>query len=159
MADSARDTYIAGLTLLAKRELSEAQLRQRLLRKGHTAEAVEQAVTRLKTERALDDARVAEAIGRFEMALRGRGQRRARQRMRSVGIDARTVERAVDLVYADADPETLIDRALAKRLRGRTTVTDERERARLYRYLIGQGFESDRVIAALRKLSGGRATR
>ena len=43
----------------------------------------------------------------------------------------------------------MLDAALAKRLRGRDTVADEREYQRLYRYLVGQGFESDRVLKAL----------
>jgi len=40
--------------------------------------------------------------------------------------------------------------ALRKQLRGRETIADEREFARLFRYLIGQGFESDRVMKALK---------
>jgi hypothetical protein len=31
------------------------------------------------------------------------------------------------------------------------TIADDREFNRLYRYLIGQGFEPDRVLALLRK--------
>lgn len=158
MADNARDAYVAGLTLLARRELSEAQVRQRLLRKGHSVEAVDSAIERLTGERALDDARTAEAIARTEVTIRGRGRLRVSQRIQSAGIASTTAKRAVEQVYADLDPDALLAGALDKRLRGRSTITDERERNRLYRYLIGQGFESDRVIAVLRKRSSGRGT-
>lgn len=158
MADNARDAYVAGLTLLARRELSEAQVRQRLVRKGHSVEAVDSAIERLTGERALDDARTAEAIARTEVTVRGRGRLRVSQRIQSAGIASATAKRAVEQVYADLDPDALLAGALDKRLRGRSTIADERERNRLYRYLIGQGFESDRVIAVLRKRSGGRGT-
>jgi len=154
LADSAHDAYVTGLTLLARRELSEAQLRQRLLRKGHDAETVGQAIDRLKQERALDDARVAEAIARTEAGIHRRGRLRASQRLKSAGVAAATARRALDQVYADLDSDALIAGALARKLRGRTAVGDPRERARLYRHLIGQGFEPDRVIAVLRRLAG-----
>ncbi|MND07670.1 hypothetical protein D3C83_298110 [compost metagenome] len=41
--------------------------------------------------------------------------------------------------------------ALDKRLRGRTAIAADREFQRLYRFLLGQGFESDRVLALLRR--------
>jgi SOS response regulatory protein OraA/RecX len=41
--------------------------------------------------------------------------------------------------------------SLARRLRGRDRITDDREFQRLYRYLIAQGFEGDRVLELLRQ--------
>ena len=46
--------------------------------------------------------------------------------------------------------QALLESALRKRLRGRETIADQREFQRLFRYLIGQGFESDRVMKALK---------
>ena len=65
--------YADALKLLARRELSEAQVRQRLARKGHTEPDIDQAVARLVADRSIDDARVAEAIARTETAVRKRG--------------------------------------------------------------------------------------
>ena len=62
--------------MLARRELSEAQLRQRLARREHSAGDIEAAVARLRDERAIDDARAAEAIARTETGLRHRGKAR-----------------------------------------------------------------------------------
>lgn len=152
MADSDHDAYLAGLTLVARREFSEAQLRGRLLRKGHDLDAVERALARLKRERALDDARVAEAIVRAEAARHGRGRLRASQRLKSAGIAPAAARRALDQVYADIDPDALLARAITRKLGPRPDLSDRRERARLYRHLVGQGFEPDRVLAALRRL-------
>lgn len=137
--------------MLARRELSESQLRQRLLRRGHPPEQVDEALARLKSERALDDARVAEAIARTEISLRGRGKLRVRQQIKQAGIAPATASRALERAYEDVDPQALLIAALDKRLRGRTDITDQKEMQRLYRYLVAQGFESDKVISLLRR--------
>jgi regulatory protein len=141
--------YVDGLKMLARRELSEAQIRQRLARKGHSESDIDEAVERLRGERAIDDARVAEAIARTETSIRRRGKLRVRMQIQRAGIDKDLAKRAVDEVFSGIDDEELIEAALRKRLRHRDTIADDREFQRLYRYLIGQGFESDRVMRTL----------
>lgn len=156
---SPKDTYVAGLTMLARRELSEAQVRQRLARRGHSPDDIDAAIIRLKSERALDDARVADAIARTEIAVHGRGKLRVNRQITQAGIAASTGRRAIEQAYADVDPDALLTAALDKRLRGRSQVADQKEMQRLYRYLIGQGFESDRILSLLRgRLSRGPAS-
>jgi regulatory protein len=135
--------------MLARRELSEVQVRQRLARKGHDAGAIDDAVARLLEERAIDDTRVAEAIARTETAVRKRGKVRVRMQIERAGIAKATAKRAVDEVFDGIDDDALLDAVLARRLRGRDTVADDREFQRLYRYLVGQGFESDLALKAL----------
>jgi regulatory protein len=142
--------YVDGLKLLARRELSESQVRQRLARKGHAPDDVDAAVARLKKERAIDDARVAEAIARNETAIRRRGRMRVKRQIESAGIAAGTAKRAIDDVFSSIDDGELIESALRKRLRNRERAADDREFQRLYRFLIAQGFEPDRVSRALR---------
>jgi regulatory protein len=146
----ARRAYTDALKLLARRELSEAQLRDRLTRRKHDSEAVDAAVERLRDERALDDTRVAEAIARSQTALRRRGKLRVRLEIERAGITAATARRVVDEVFADLDADALLDAALAKRLRPGQDIADDRMFNRLYRYLVGQGFDPDRVMALLR---------
>jgi len=142
--------YVDGLKLLARRELSEQQVRQRLARRGHDAEAIDAAIARLREERAIDDARVAEAIARTESSLRRRGRVRVRIQIERAGIAKSIARQATDEVFDGIDEDTQIELALKKRLRGRTTIADDREFQRLYRFLIGQGFESDLVMKTLR---------
>ncbi len=143
--------YVDGLRMLGRRELSEAQVRQRLARKGHEPDAVNAAVDRLRAERAIDDARVAEAIAHTETAAHGRGKLRVRRQIEQAGIAPATARQAIDEVFDSIDDAALLGAALAKRLRGRDRVADEVEFRRLFRYLVGQGFEPDRVMTALRK--------
>ena len=137
--------------MLARRELSEAQVRQRLARKKHDDNEIDEAIARLLEERAIDDARVAEAIARSETSIRKRGKLRVKRKIESAGIAPAAAKRAVDEVFDALDGDALLESALAKRLRGGKTLADAREFNRLYRYLVGQGFEPDRVLARLKK--------
>lgn len=143
--------YVTALTLLARRELSESQVRQRLQRKGYEADAIDRAVERLRAERAIDDARVAEAIAHTEVTLRRRGRLRVRRQIEQAGISSDLARRTVDALYEEIDADALLEASLGRRLRGRSDIHDRREFERLFRYLIGQGFEADRVLAALKR--------
>jgi regulatory protein len=141
--------YLDALKMLARRELSEAQVRQRLARRDHDPDAIDDAIARLLGERAIDDARVAEAIARTETAVRRRGKLRVRLQIERAGIAKGVARRAVDEVFDGVDADAQIQASLNKRLRGRERIADDREFQRLYRYLIGQGFEADHVMKAL----------
>jgi regulatory protein len=151
MADAAQTAYVDAIKMLSRRELSEAQIRQRLGRRGHSETAIESAVARLREAHAIDDARVAEAIARNQIATKRRGRRRAEQQIRQAGITPEIARRATRAASETVDPDAQIEISLAKRLRGGNRLTDEKTFRRLYRYLVGQGFEPDRVLAILRK--------
>lgn len=144
--------YIDGLKMLARRELSEAQIRQRLARKQHAADTIDAAVARLVRERAIDDERVAEAIARTETSIRRRGKLRVRMQIERTGIAKGVARRAVDEVFGALDDDALLEASLNKRLRGRTAIAGDRELQRLYRYLVAQGFEPDRALRRLQQL-------
>ena len=143
--------YLDALKMLARRELSEAQIRQRLERRQHDRDAIDAAVSRLREERAIDDVRVAGAMARTETSVKRRGKLRVRRQIEQAGILPATARQAVDEVFGALDEDALLDAALGKRLRGREQIADDAELRRLFRYLIGQGFEPDRVMALLKK--------
>jgi regulatory protein len=151
--------YVDALKLLGRRELSEAQIRQRLARRKHDANAIDTAVARLREERAIDDLRTAEAIARNQTSSKRRGKLRVHRQIEQAGIPPATARRAVDEVFAALDPDALLEASLAKRLRSRDRIVDEAEFRRLYRYLIGQGFEPDRVMEALGRHTATRCDR
>jgi regulatory protein len=141
--------YLDALRMLARRELSEAQIRQRLARKEHDADEIDAAVARLKEERAIDDVRVAQAIARTETNIKRRGKIRVRRTLEGAGISADVTRAALDATFAELDDDALLQAALGRRLRGDRPIADDREFQRLYRYLSTQGFESDRILRAL----------
>jgi len=137
--------------MLARRELSEAQVRQRLGRREHDPDVIDEAIARLREERAIDDRRVAEAIALTETSLRKRGKLRVKRKIESAGISSSVAKQAIDETFAEVDADALLEAALARRLRHGKAIADDCEFNRLYRYLIGQGFESDKVVTALRR--------
>ena len=142
--------YLDGLKMLGRRERSEKQIRQRLARKEYAQDEIDEAIARLRQERAINDQRVAEAIARTETAIRKRGKVRVRMQLERAGIAKETAKAAIEEVFDTIDDEALLESSLRKRLRGRETIADDREFARLFRYLIGQGFESDKILSLLR---------
>jgi regulatory protein len=145
---------LEALKMLGRRELSEAQVRTRLARKGHSPEDIDEAVERLKAERAIDDSRVAAAIARTETSLKRRGKRRVVQQIQQAGISRSAAKQAIDETFDDLDEGALLQAALSRRLKPERDIADDREFRRLYRHLIRQGFDADDVIKAL---SGRRA--
>jgi regulatory protein len=144
--------YTEALKMLAQRELSEAQVRQRLARRGEAQDSIDQAVARLKAEGSINDERVAGLIARTQTWLKSRGRRRVQQQIEAAGIARSVASRAVDEAFQDVDADALLSASLSKRLRGRERIADDREFQRLFRYLSAQGFDSDRILAHLRRL-------
>ena len=146
------DAYITGLRMLARRELSEAQVRQRLTRKEFQPDEIDAAVERLRSDRSLDDRRTAFACARTEALVKRRGRLRVLRQVESLGIDRDLARTAVAEVFADVDEDAVIESAIDRRLRGavtsRPTPADLR---RVQQYLLRQGFDTGKVNTAIRR--------
>ena len=139
--------YQVALRLLARRELSTAQLRDRLTRRALRRSEIDAAVERLTRERAVDDARTALAYARRAAEVKLRGRSRARREIEALGIAPATARRAVATVFDEVGEASVLDRAIAKRLHG--PIRDRAQFRRLYQALLRQGFPADRVAASL----------
>ena len=148
-----RTAYQTAIRLLSRRELSAAQLRDRLLARDLPATEVAQAIARLTTERLVDDARAAAAHARRLVGVRHRGALRARREIEALGIAPETARRAVDAVVAEIGDTVLLERAIARRLRG--PIRDRAHFRRVYQALLRQGFRPDEVARALVARAGG----
>ncbi|HET9705082.1 MAG TPA: regulatory protein RecX [Vicinamibacterales bacterium] len=147
------DAYTAALTLLSARELSESQLRARLIRRQLAPDDINVAIDRLKADGTLDDRRVARALARMESGIRHRGRARVIQKIRQAGIDADVAEDAVKDIFEEIDEDELLANALDRRLRGKAAgELDERGRARIVRALVAQGFSLERILKRLKTL-------
>jgi regulatory protein len=150
--------YLDALHLLARRELSVEALRARLEDSEHPPGEIAAAIERLQETGALDDGRVARTYARRAAVVKGRGRLRVMRELHSMGIDKDVASEALGEVFGDLDERALIARALQKKLHGRSLVTDRAESARLYQYLLRQGFSPAGVSAALKDLRRGRGS-
>jgi regulatory protein len=144
------DAYAWAFAALARREICEAQLRQRLARRGHPEDEIDDALTRLREAGTLDDARTARAFARTETRLRHRSRTWVLRRLQAMGIDRALAEAAAAEVFEDLDEDALLEAALDRRLRSGADSADPAVQRRLHRYLVGQGHAPGRVVAALR---------
>ena len=142
------DAYETGLRMLARRELSEAQLRLRLERRQLEPDDIDKAIARLRLERALDDHRTALACARTEAQVKRHGRRRVLRQLEALGIARGIAQAAVAEVFADVDESSLLAQTLEKRLRGASL--DRGTLQRVQRYLLSKGFEAGQVNEALR---------
>jgi regulatory protein len=144
------DAYVTALRLLARRELSEAQVRTRLVRREFEPEEIDAAVARLQEERALDDRRTALACARTEAHVKRHGRRRALRAVEALGVDRELARAAVAEVFGDLDEDALITQALDRKLRFGGSIEEAAVARRVHRYLLAQGFDAGRVHAAIR---------
>jgi regulatory protein len=151
-----RSAYLDALYMLSRRELSERQLRDRLLERDHDPEEVAAALAQLTDQGSLDDGRVARAYVRTALKVKGRGRLRIQRELNQLGIAKETAAEALAEAFGDVDERTLIAQAIQKKLRGNRTLESQAEYARLYQYLMRQGFTPAGVVAALRGLRRGR---
>ncbi len=134
--------------MLARRELSTAQIRDRLEKQGFAEDAIDAAVERLRDEGALDDQRTATAFARQSLELKLRGRQRVLRDIEQLGISRETARVAVDEVYADVAEPDLVERVLDRRRAEHIRTT--RTFRRLYRALLRQGFDHGVVVSALK---------
>jgi SOS response regulatory protein OraA/RecX len=128
--------------------LSIQQLRSRLRARGCDAADVDTTIARLSANGTIDDGRVAQTLARHHAEVRHRGRARVTRELEAVGIDRETARGAVHAAFGDLDEAALLDRAIAKRLRGR--IHDLAQFRRLYAYLLRQGFSSASALRALK---------
>ena len=140
--------------MLARRELTVEGVRSRLREREYPDAEISTAIDRLLETGALDDARVALAYARTAATVKGRGRLRVARELQAMGIARQTAAEAIAEVFGDLDERTMIAKAVQKKLRGRTKLRDQSERARLYQFLMRQGFSPAAVADTLRKLGG-----
>ena len=155
-----RTAYVDALLLLGRRELSVQQLRDRLLEREHSREDVDRAVDLLLENKVLDDARVAGAYVRTAIAIKGRGRLRIQRELQMMGISKEVSAEALADAFGEVDERAMITKALEKKLRANQKIATPAEYARVFQYLMRQGFSPAAVTAVLRarrKGGGGDA--
>jgi regulatory protein len=150
-----RTAYVDALLLLGRRELSVKQLRERLLDREHSRDDVERAIELLAENRAVDDARVAAAYARTALKVKGRGRLRVQRELHEMGIDKDVATQALAEAFGDVDERSMIANALQKKLRGKKKIDTPADYARVYQFLMRQGFSPAAVTSALRAYRRG----
>ena len=130
------DVRRAAMDLLARREHSHRELRDKLKRRFPDPDLVMQELERLREEHLQSDTRFAESFAR-QRVLRGQGPLRIRQEMRQRGLGDSEISEAI--ASLDVNWFDLAAEVLEKKFGG-LPVEDIKERARRQRFMQYRGF-------------------
>ena len=154
MTDLRRKTFERAIKLLAAKPRSVAELRERLLqRKGTTEAVVETVIARLREYGYLDDERFAFSYASYKVKQKPLGRRRLERDLKVKKIDSGVANEALEMVFAETPEEQLIDRAIAKRIRIRGKPKNRAEAKSLFEHLLRRGFEFELVSDKVRSLA------
>jgi regulatory protein len=136
-----------ALGLLGRRDYTTKELRQKLLARGYSSEAIGETLDALGGQGLVDDRRSAEAHVRQATRIKGRGPLRIKLELKARGVGADAIAGAMGDLSDEAVRQTLDDVLRRKRIALPVPPVD---RPKLYRQLLGRGFPAHIVSAALR---------
>jgi regulatory protein len=143
--DDPRAARLAALRLQNRRDHGARELADRLVARGFSRPAAEEAVEGLRNERLVDDGRFAEHFVAYH-ANRGQGPVRIAHRLREAGVAAETINATVDA--HGADWRRRCEQARRRRFGSKAPATWA-ERGRQARFLTQRGFSAEQVRAAV----------
>ena len=152
------ETYLAIVredqTLLAKDQLltylgirphSRQELFLKVLKKGYSKEAIEDAITALERVGLIDDEAFTRAFIQNELRLRPCGKRLLAEKLRQKGVMATLFEDILREAYDNNPPRDLILEQLQKQQRRHQHLDPEKKREKIIRFLLSRGFEWEQV--------------
>jgi regulatory protein len=131
------DLKDCALRLLARREHSQLELKQKLLQRGFAAHVIDEVIANLAEIGLQSDERFAENYVHFR-AERGFGPRRLKEELRTRGVDAEIIARVID-VKADYWNE-IAKKVFTKKFKLKPK--DFSDRAKALAFLEYRGFSS-----------------
>ena len=139
-------TMNRAVKLLAAKPRSIGELRERLLEKLWTNEAIVDAVIeKLKEYKYLDDEKYASDLAVSKLRQKPQGKHRLRQAMSQKKLDKETMDAAIDNAFEKLPEEELIDQAIEKRLRLKGKPETREDTKKFYDHLLRQGFGFDLI--------------
>jgi regulatory protein len=140
----------SALRMLARRDLSEGEMRERLARREFPPAEIDAVIRRLTDMGLLDDARLCAALARSYREVRRYGPYRIARELKKRRFSPDLVEEAVR--GASSPEEELQAARAAVEKKFREGIPPGREgAARAYRFLAGRGFSHDVCRRAIRE--------
>jgi regulatory protein len=144
--------------LLAYRNQTSSELRDRLQRRGYTVAIIDEVLRQLASDGYLDDRKLALEWARYRLQAKPLGRRRLAWELRRRGVASESVEEVLREVYQEFDEVALAEQAARKRLGSKELPRSPRDRQRYVRHLLSLGFDTDTVITALAAIFPSMAT-
>lgn len=138
---------LRAMHLLESMDRTRAELERKLQAGEYPREAVEAALAYVESFGYLDDRRYARHY--VECKKEGRGKARLKMELAQKGVDRSIIEEVLEEAELD-DCRDTIRELVRKRRRGSGSM-DDRERQRIYGYLMRKGFSSSDILSVLKE--------
>ena len=138
---------LRAMHILERTDKTEAQLRRKLEESEYPKEAVESAIAYVTSYGYLDDRRYAEHY--IEWKKQGKGKARLKMELVQKGISREIIEEVLESTDFGETREMISQIILKKR---KTDIPmNEKEKQRLYGFLMRKGFSSSDILAVMRE--------
>lgn len=138
-------------TLCSHSERSEGEIRVKLRNLGLSSAQAESIVKSLVDRRFIDDRRFAGVFARNKLIYSGYGRYRINLALRAKGVAPDIIAEALDALDSEAYTNKL-DEIIERKARSMSETSGYESRNKIYRYAASRGFESDLIIAALKRV-------
>jgi len=150
-AEDEISAYNYAISVLSRNQKSEKQLRQKMQDKGYDPQFIENAITKLKQQKYIDDERYSEMFINDKINISKDGKLKIKEALKSKGIDRLIIDEKLQEITTDEE----IKRAYLlgnKKLKSIKEEDTRKKRVKLANYLITKGFEYAAVKKAVSKL-------
>ena len=138
---------LRAMNILERTDKTEAQLRRKLEESEYPKEAVESAIAYVTSYGYLDDRRYAEHY--IEWKKQGKGKARLKMELVQKGISREIIEEVLESTDFGETREMIRQIILKKR---KTDIPmNEKEKQRIYGFLMRKGFSSSDILAVMRE--------
>lgn len=138
---------LRAMHLLESMDRTRAELEKKLQSSEYPREAVAEALAYVESFGYLDDKRYARHY--VECKKEGRGKARLKMELAQKGVDRNIIEEVLDEAKLDDCRDTI--RELVRKRRRGDGPMDDRERQRIYGYLMRKGFSSSDILSVLKE--------
>ena len=138
---------LRAMHLLESMDRTRAELERKLQAGEYPREAVEAALAYVESFGYLDDRRYARHY--VECKKEGRGKARLKMELAQKGVDRSLIEEVLEEAELDDCRDTI--RELVRKRRRGSGPMDDRERQRIYGYLMRKGFSSSDILSVLKE--------
>jgi regulatory protein len=145
--------YEAAIRILMRRAHSVNEMKKALARRCEDQTLVKNVVDRLKAASLLDDERYAKQFARLRTESRKQGRFRIARDLRTRGISAEHIEKALKDAAEETDPTALVRIRIERKLRLFRGEISDKKIASLYRSLLAAGFPSNIIRKELDRLT------
>lgn len=147
-------TMNRAIRLLAAKPRSVNELRDRLLEKEWTNEAiVKRVISKLEEYGYLDDQKFADDLAVSRLRQKPQGKRRLELTLSRKKLDKKNIEKAITTAFDTYPEEDLINASIEKRIRIKGHPNTRLEKKKFFDHLLRQGFGFDLIRSKMSSIS------